>query len=148
MDFCGKSKGNKKRRESTRKGAFFCGFIFEFSKGRGYPCAPSRAKAPVGEYQHSPPLGSASAKRNPSPYFLRTKSNKKPGNPSSRFPDPPWRSKGNDVPLRYPLPTSPFGQYKAAPSGKIMLFSEDFDRHQINLPTRHPTFLQNHSIVR
>ena len=40
------------------------------------------------------------------------KSNKKPGTPPQWVPDPHRRSKRNKVPLGYPLPSSPFGQYK------------------------------------
>ena len=119
---------------------------FKFSKIQENVFGLIRAKAPVSEYKYSPPLRSASAKSSFPPYFLRTKSNKKPGNPSSRFPDPPWRSKGNNVPLRYPLPTSPFGQYKAAPSGRLCRFLADFGKHQINHLKVSLVYRQNHLI--
>ena len=82
---------------------------FKFSKIQENVFGLIRAKAPVSEYEYSPPLRSASAKSSFPPYFLRTKSNKKPGNPSSRFPDPPWRPRGTSFPLGIPSPQAPSG---------------------------------------
>ena len=72
------------------------------------------------------------------------KSNKKPGTPPQWVPDPHRRSKRNKVPLGYPLPSSPFGQYKVSfrhglPSillAGCFLFSENFIVYCINVCRR------------
>ncbi len=72
------------------------------------------------------------------------KSNKKPGTPPQWVPDPHRRSKRNKVPLGYPLPSSPFGQYKVPfrhglPSillAGCFLFSENFIVYCINVCRR------------
>ena len=90
------------------------------------------------------PFGTPSAKhRIPSLLFMLT-SNKKPGTPPPGVPDPHRRSKRNKVPLGYPLPSSPFGQYKVPfrhglPSillAGCFLFSENFIVYCINVCRR------------
>ena len=90
------------------------------------------------------PFGTLSAKQRIPSLLFMLKSNKKPGTPPQWVPDPHRRSKRNKVPLGYPLPSSPFGQYKVPfrhglPSillAGCFLFSENFIVYCINVCRR------------
>ena len=90
------------------------------------------------------PFGTPSAKQRIPSLLFMLKSNKKPGTPPQWVPDPHRRSKRNKVPLGYPLPSSPFGQYKVPfrhglPSillAGCFLFSENFIVYCINVCRR------------
>lgn len=106
-------KRNKKKEFAGSK------LLFWWSSPVGQGKAAQSGKKNVLEQQCSPTPKKCIGKSPHTPQLFLKKSCKKLGTSPKRF-QTSFGFKGNDVPLKDSLPTSPFGQYKAAQSGRFI----------------------------